>query len=463
MFTRRLEELADVFSVQNAGIRAKVTIALVGVLALVIPQILLTVAYMVEFFAYGTAVDRLAYAAESVEDLSRQATQLFVDGFPHYEQDLVEQTASIARLRDTAGRLAGTFPEYSAELQEIAAGVERYGEVTADGFAELREGTPDEHPWIAALERVRQDLDRSIVRWSLENPNPTADALARRVQFLEEFASTLPERLVGEALAPSLWQRANNAARWSAAAARSEQLAADILRRISSFEAQLAQRGRQAGQAIRTNVDRADRYLITLVLLTIVYITVVILVLPGRLVQPLRHVTSVMQRAGLGHLGVQARVVGTDEVGTLAQTLNQMLRRIRQFDDLKRDRIYEDRNRLRMLADLVPYPLAVLDTRHRVEHANRAFRKLFVLPDPYEDLDLIELVRGPDAAAFREALEGVLRRRRPVRRLAVALTDRRGRHSYLMTVHLGRNRAGLVSYLIVRLEPAQETAPADHA
>ena len=54
----RLEQIGDLISFRDASIRAKVMFAFLGVLLLILPQIVLTVTYMVALFQDGEVVDR---------------------------------------------------------------------------------------------------------------------------------------------------------------------------------------------------------------------------------------------------------------------------------------------------------------------------------------------------------------------------------------------------------------------
>ena len=450
----RFEDVADVLLMRNAGIRAKVTLALAGVLALVIPQIALTVAYMVELFGHGTSVDQLSTLSSKVGGAARLASGEFIKGIPQQRHELADQIDALDRARSVMAVARDGHVEQRRQLDDVTQQLGLYVDELRRAFDSLEALPEPGFPWVHALEQLRAEFAMTPELWRGLFPQPDERQLMHRIAALEEFAFGMADQVVARALNDDIAVRTQPALARQMATQRLAELGNSVLRTMAALEADLFSRGRVAGDEIRATVDRADRYLITLVMLTIVYIFAVILVLPARLVQPLKHVTSVMNRAGLGQLDAQARVVGKDEMGKLAAALNRMLRNVEAFDILKRDRIYEDRGRIRKLADLVSHPLVILDTRHRIEHANGAFLKLFVLPDPYEDLNLQDFVGGPDADAFREALEGVLHRRRPVRGLPVSLTDRRGTHEYLMSTELGRNRQGLVSYLIVRLEPS---------
>lgn len=455
MIRRRFDELTDVLLMRDAGIRAKVLLALAGVVALAAPQIGLTVAYMVDLYRHGAQVERLSAGSLEVSAVSRGATEDVLRGPPRSTRALEERQTSLSVLAERVAKLRPQLPEYEVDISAISHALVAYSDALVEAQTGATAPRETGNPWVEALEAVRREGPPGPDAWRVDFPSPDYGALLRRVTAVEKALFGFPERVVGKALFQDVEARRVDAVGQAEARSALRRAADAVVSTVGGLQDRLEAGTRSAGAAIGQTVDRADRYLITLVLITLVYIGAVILLLPGRLVQPLRHITSVLRRAEQGQLDVRARVVGRDEMGTLAKQLNAMLERTRTFDELKRDRIYEDRARIHALGDLVPHPLVILDTRHRIEYANRAFSRLFVLREPYEGGDVMAHLTGADVAEVRELLDRTLKRRRPVRRQSIQLTDRRGEHEYLLNVDIGRNRSGVVSYLVCRLEPVE--------
>ena len=454
----RFDELAEALLMRRAGIRAKVSLALLGVVALVVPQIALTITYMVDLFAHGEQVESLSKTAASVGQLTELSSQLFLEEIPKTSESLQERHRRLGKLQQaivTASENAR--PEIQSTFADAATALAEYStKLTQTVQAAASQDSP-KNAWLTSLAMAQTTLGSSPEEWRERYPQPQPRQLMHRVTQLEGQLFELLPRVMAQAVIQNSINALATTGRQRAERAHLRHAAQKTLSSLERLRGQLHHASAQSGSAIRMTVNRADRYLITLVLITVVYLLSLVLVLPGRLVQPLKHITAVMNRAGQGQLHVQARTAGDDEMGALATALNRMLNRLKRFDTLKRNRIYEDAVRIRILADMISSPVVLLDTRHRVEHANQAFRRLFSLPDDYEDTQLLTLLEGPDLPTLREYLDTVLLKRRPIKGRKLTLSDRRGQHEFLLSVDIGRNRRGAVGVLILRLEPPKKS------
>jgi nitrogen fixation/metabolism regulation signal transduction histidine kinase len=457
---KRLGDITDFMSVRHASIRIKVMLALLGVLALILPQIVLTVTYMVQIFESGEHVERLSEAVGSLERLELRARTVVDTEFP-------ENEPAVQVFRGKVNELSILWTETSGHFQEKAAKDLRIKE-SAEMLVALRvELTRYERAVLDGLDQIEQLPKANLVsellpveiikavdentRWFLERDNASSARLEVRIDQLEEkrvdTLNTLRVATISDVMSHTRNEKIIKATHHQVRRA-----AHRMVTGLSLIQGKLSSAARVAGERIHMKVDEANRLLITLVLLTLVYIAVVILVLPSRLIRPLKHFGSVMERAGSGQLDVRARVVGNDEMAALGQSLNSMLDHINTFDDLKRDRIYEDQGRIRAMGDMVTRPMAILDTRLRIEFANKPFRDLLKLKDGYEDIHLSQTLSGDDATRFVSALDSVLRRRRPMVDVPVVLETEHGQRSYKVSVTTGRNRAGKIAYLLVSLK-----------
>ena len=383
---------------QPVGFRLRLTLALAGVLALVVPQVVVTVTAMVRLYDGGTEVARLSALGGRVEALASSAEELFAIPVPAAPGTV--HAAADALLHRLAVDLAGNPAPDTA--RELAAAVTRW----RDAAPQRRRSTVTgpAAPAFAALAQEHREALAAIASWHERSPDATdAAATAAHVRWLEERLARPPGRLVFASLVHTAANSAADAALAALASHRVSQAARDARSHFDALRAALHSALAAEAAALEARVDAANRYLVTLVLLTLIYVAALILLLPGRLVGPLRHLRAVMDRAATGHPQVEARALGADEIGQLGRSLNGLLQRERDFDALKRDRIAQDRGHLRHLLDLVGEPFAILDTHHRVEHANRAFRALLRLPEDDEGRVLTDLLSGDGAERPRQA------------------------------------------------------------
>jgi two-component system phosphate regulon sensor histidine kinase PhoR len=116
----------------------------------------------------------------------------------------------------------------------------------------------------------------------------------------------------------------------------------------------------------------------------------------------LSTMAKIATRIGSGDLGVRVPVKGSDEVGELAQVMNDMAARIE--NELKS--VAAEKNRLDTILRGMGEGVMVTDSRGMITLVNPAFRKLFDLKEDIEGKAVIEITRHPSLHhAFREVIE----------------------------------------------------------
>ncbi|MGM0574178.1 MAG: HAMP domain-containing protein [Myxococcota bacterium] len=448
----RLHGLWEGLRRRASGLRSRLGLMLIGVLVLVLWQTGLAIGYTVELFDLAERVERFSDAARLTAELTRSIHVAADERVPADAEALEARVEELSALSEDARR-AATEHEALKPLGDVANAVDDYAAAVRAAFAAVDARAPTADPWVDALEARRAELQRRINAWDSEHPDPGVEEAMAHVSWLRDFTHRLPDRVAAQALSEGIWTRAAAGAERRRALGGVERGASRVRRGLTLLRTDLAGESAKAGAAIRDTVDRADRYLVTLLLLTTVYVGLILFVFPARLARPFRHLASVIRRASQGRYDVRARLSGVDELGDLGDALNEMLAHAATFDELKRERIYQDHARIRRLADLVPHPVAVLDTHFRLAHANRPFARLFHLGDAYEDRDIRERIVGEDAADLHRALDAALRRQRSVTRTPLVIS---GEREWRLTVEPGRDSHGRTAWLLMRLEPAED-------
>ena len=459
-----LDTLGGRLGVRGASIRGKVTWAFAGVVALLVPQIVLTVFYLLSLFNHGDRVVHLADTVREVARVTARAEDLLPERAPRTDDefaralgDVQRVSTSLASAAERVSPLRDSVPEAIAPLDDVArAGQEL--QALAPLIREVADHTlhapPPSAPGLATVSGALGDLAERLVTWAKLEEDRSPVPPAERAAWLADFSVRVLGYLVGElaagqtqaGLAPPPFERHD--LRVSHAKRR-------VLDLLARAETALTAGGASAGAAIREDVDEANRFLVTLVLITLVYLSVVAMVLPGRLVRPLEHLRSVMQRAGRGRLDVRAEARGGHEIAAVSGALNGLLERLQAFDDLKRDRIALDRRRVDALVEGVDDPVAVLDTHQRLDLTNEAFRRWFGLEPRDLGRPLADALHPDEGArALAEALDQSLRSGRPIEGLQLDLGGSAPCRSALLTVRVGHDRAGRTAFATVWLKPA---------
>ncbi len=467
-----LDTLGEGLNVRGASIRGKVTWAFAGVVALLVPQIVLTVFYLLALFNHGDRVVHLANTVREVARVTARAEDLLPERAPRTEAELARALDDLERVSSTLtaaaehlAPLRELVPESSAPLDDLdraAQELQALPPLVQEVAARVLHAPPPRAPGLETLSGALGDLADRLAAWAALEEEGSPPPPAERAEWLGDFSVRVLGYLLGE-LAAGQVQAALARPPFERDDLRVSQAKRRVLDLLARAETALTTGGAKAGTAIREDVDEANRFLVTLVLITLVYLTVVAVVLPGRLVRPLAHLQSVMERAGRGRLDVRARAAGTDEIAAVSASLNGLLERLQAFDALKRDRIALDRRRLDALVEGLPTPVAVLDTHQQLEIANRAFREWFHLEPRDLGRPLADALRPDEGArALVDVLDQCLRSGQPLQGLQLDLTGGATRRSAQLTVDVGHDRAGRTAFAIVRLSP-QEATSQDYA
>jgi len=196
---------------------------------------------------------------------------------------------------------------------------------------------------------------------------------------------------------------------------------------------------------------KASRNLVSLTILAFIFVAALIVMLPARLVRPLRHITEVVRQAAEGKYGVNVQIDSHDEVGKLAQAFQRTMERVRDFDERKKDRIVEDGAKIDALIRHMPMAAAILNRRYVVEVANTAFDALFERNE--QDVDQ----SWPDgflegAENVRNLLDSVVQHRERLEKQVVVVQGPSGEKRLEMTIDYCRDRTGKVGFVLVLVQ-----------
>ena len=150
---------------------------------------------------------------------------------------------------------------------------------------------------------------------------------------------------------------------------------------------------------------RAKRNVIFLFILTAIIFSFVIFRLPRMIIRPITGLSGVFRKAGNGEWGIQAPILSDDEVGELAASYNQVLERMRLYDDLKTKRIATQRRFVERLIDYMNVPICILTRNMNALYFNTQFAGMFgaSLPSKIPDGGL-DITRIPEMSGFVEEL-----------------------------------------------------------
>lgn len=163
----------------------------------------------------------------------------------------------------------------------------------------------------------------------------------------------------------------------------------------------------EARARARTLVSRAQRNVVTVLLVTLVAVVLVLMTLPGQVMRPLRRILNVVRRASHGDYAAEVHLAGADELGQTARELNRLLDRVEAEREAQQALLRAVRRDLDLLGRGVDEAICIVDSDLVLTYANAAFEKLVGADGDLSAERLADWI--PDEgflARVREALRG---------------------------------------------------------
>ncbi len=179
-----------------------------------------------------------------------------------------------------------------------------------------------------------------------------------------------------------------------------------IRARTDSVVQHAVERTRENQRRARQLSAWGQRNIVTVLLLVVISLVWLVVTLPNRLVIPVKRIANAFVRAEQGDLDVHIPLTTNDELGRLARQLNRVFARLREFDELKTQRIFALERRFRLLANDIAEGVMVIDRTPRVVFVNAAAASL--LGRPPDEATGHALAEFPSLGPLRETIEHTL-------------------------------------------------------
>lgn len=117
--------------------------------------------------------------------------------------------------------------------------------------------------------------------------------------------------------------------------------------------------------------SRGARNIWTVLILTFLFVVYLIVVLPERIVVPIKRLSNFVKQIEKGDLKVAIKGFPRDEIGVLVYHLSRMLIQVRKVDGLKTQKIHESERKFRFLINSIKEGIIILNDELRLLTANK--------------------------------------------------------------------------------------------
>ncbi len=181
---------------------------------------------------------------------------------------------------------------------------------------------------------------------------------------------------------------------------------------------------------------RAQRNIISVIIVTGILSIIMVLVLPEYIVRPITLLTKVLNKVGEGDFKSYARIHSRDEIGDLAASYNEMLDRMRRYDELKTQKIASQRRAFDRLLENLRVPACIVNRDMIATFYNAPFAAMFGPGTPQRPPEGgFDLRQNSTTSGFADELK---------RRVGESVT------TFTITVPSTGNRGGVLRGRVVR-------------
>jgi HAMP domain-containing protein len=241
-------------------------------------------------------------------------------------------------------------------------------------------------------------------------------------------------------------------------------VSADAIATATSYsvevnDSRVGEQGRKrAAESIRNEsnyieqvLGHANRNLVTLLLLTVVYLLVLLIILPRQILEPIKRLARLIRRVEPQQLIAYAQSGAGDELSELAGNLHETLERRRRFDANKSEQIVNDQAKLSKLMGVIDHPVAIITRDYLIELANPALGEFLGMKELSDEVRFPQLF-SQGGTALRKLIDSALNQRQDVDSLPIQLSGAMGDCRAHVTIKAIRARGGPANTALIIFE-----------
>ena len=167
--------------------------------------------------------------------------------------------------------------------------------------------------------------------------------------------------------------------------------------------------------------NKAQRNILTFLLITCLLLSLLIVYLPHRIFLPFIRISKALQAIGRGETDVTLPNIDTnDELGDLSRSFQKAIKRLQLFNDLRMSKIAELRRNRNKVLDETSEAVIITDSDYNVRYMNESAQQLFQLNQSETDRISLRNLKG-----LWESLSGVFSGTKFTSRREIAIQSRK--------------------------------------
>lgn len=283
---------------------------------------------------------------------------------------------------------------------------------------------------VSILKMQRKILTKNATANDLDKLGALCDGFHSQLQRLDTFyteveVKTIISKMLGyvESLKTLLSKVTTVNTRDNAGVSAIGELADKILEAFSEFQDIQYFQNEQRDKQISGIISDTKRYMLITLIITFLMTILLALIVPSKIALPFKKINDAVRELQDCNFDVSIYYNQNDEIGELARELNKMIGSMKNFEELRADRISVEQRKFDILANMVKKNVLVANASGELIYVNNKMYQILNVES--EDILNKNMVDTRIPESIKETFELALKRRSKIENAMVVITQKK--------------------------------------
>jgi len=201
------------------------------------------------------------------------------------------------------------------------------------------------------------------------------------------------------------------------------ELSDKILDAFSEFQDMQYYQNEQRDKQIKSIIGQTRKYMLISLILTFLFTILMSLVIPGKISLPFKKINDAIRELQDCNFDVSIYYNQDDEIGELAREINKMIASMKNFEELRADRISVEHKKFDILANMVKQNVLIANANGELIYLNNLMYKLLDVES--EEVLNKNMIDTTIPSCIKEAYELALKRRSKIENSEIVIARKK--------------------------------------
>jgi methyl-accepting chemotaxis protein len=282
---------------------------------------------------------------------------------------------------------------------------------------------------VSILKMQKKILTNKATQEDLDKLNSLCDGFHSQLQRLDTFYSEVEvKKIIAKMLGyvdslKTILSKVSVFSRDKTGMSAIGDLADKILEAFSEFQDIQYFQNEQRDKDIKNIIIETRRYMLIVLIITFLFTILMSMVIPGKISLPFKKINDAVRELQDCNFDVSIYYEQDDEIGELAQELNTMIKNMKNFEELRTDRISVEHRKFDILANMVKKNVLIANASGELIYLNNQMYKLLdVESESVLNKNIADTIIP---VSIKEAYELALKRRSKIENAEIVITHKK--------------------------------------